>query len=649
MSKGKFYVTTPIYYPSDKLHIGHAYTTVYCDVLSRWNRFMGNEVLFATGSDEHGQKIERAAKAKGKQPQEYVNEIVATFRELWKRLNISYDVFIRTSETRHQKVVQSIFQKLYDQGDIYKDVYTGWYCTPCEAFWPESKLNEERLCPDCGRSVELVQEESYFFRISKYADRLLKHIEENPDFIQPAARRNEMVSFIKQGLEELCVSRTTFDWGIRVPFDEKHVIYVWIDALSNYITACGYLQDDEEFKKWWPAELHVVGKDILRFHTIIWPCILMALGLPLPKQVYGHGWLLVDGGKMSKSKGTVVDPNRLIDEYGTDAIRYFLLREVSYGQDAKYSKRVLVERINSDLANDLGNALYRSLAMLKKYFDGIIPEPARIRELDSALKQEAVKVVEEVTQQLAGLEVNQALIAIWRLVGSINKYIDTAEPWTLAKDPELLPELKSVMYHIFEALRVVAVLIAPFMPDTAKKMYKQLGLTISIEEQGLSALSWGNLPGGTKTQPQQPLFPRLDLEEILKEEEELETNAANPPQASAAEEKPVAKKHYISYDQFKEVELKVAKILSANRIEGADKLLQLQVDLGSEQRQIVAGIAKHYDPQDLPGKNVVLVANLEPATIRGVRSEGMILAVVDGEYLEVLQLSEKIRPGSRVS
>lgn len=684
MGKDTFYITTPIYYPSAKLHIGHAYTTVYCDAIARWQRAKGREVFFLTGSDEHGLKIERAAKAQGKEPAEYVDEIVAGFKALWRRLNVQYDDFIRTSEPRHKKVVQAIFQRLYDQGDIYRDMYEGWYCTPCETFWPEGRLGEGRTCPDCGREVELVREESYFFRISRYAPRLLEHIEANPEFIQPATRRNEMVSFIRQGLEELCVSRTTFDWGIRVPFDEGHVIYVWIDALTNYLTGAGYMQDDAAFERRWPADLHVVGKDILRFHTIIWPCILMAAGLPLPKQVYGHGWLLVDSGKMSKSKGTVVDPHHLMDEFGVDAIRYYLLREVPYGQDAVYQRRALVERINADLANDLGNALHRSLSMLNKYFDGVVPAPETAEGFDLEVQELADRTRRAMDAQVTSLELNEALKTLWRFIGRLNKYIDESEPWALAKDPAKAGRLKTVMYHVLEGLRVTALLLAPFLPDTARKIWGQLGLGDELPPQSYEAAQWGGLPAGTQTRKGDPIFPRIDVEKALAEEDAtmeerkaMESTASGPASdgagavsgAAAAKaaatngtsgtaagenggaapgEKPAGKPE-ITIDDFAKVDLRVAQILEAERIPGADKLLKLKVDLGTEQRQVVAGIAKHFAPEELVGRKIVMVANLKPVKLRGVLSQGMILAA-DGPDggLGLVQVADDIPAGSGV-
>lgn len=682
-----FFITTPIYYPSDRLHIGHAYTTTAADAIARWQRFNGRDVFFLTGSDDHGQKIERAAKAKGKSPREYVDEIVATFKVLWERLGISYDEFIRTTEERHVKVVQEIFRRLYENGDIYKSAYEGWYCTPCETFWSESRLVDGN-CPDCGRSVEWLQEESYFFRMSRYADRLLAHIEANPDFIQPDTRRNEMISFIKSGLEDLCVSRTTFSWGIPVPFDPKHVVYVWIDALANYITAAGYLQDEERFARVWPADLHLVGKDILRFHTIIWPIVLMALDIPLPRKVYGHGWLLVDEGKMSKSKGNVVDPLVLMDEFGVDPIRYFLLREVPFGQDAKFSRTALIDRINADLANDLGNLLYRSLAMMQRYFDGVVPAPdgdggatgsgAAGEDYDGRLRALAAETVERVGRAMERLELNQALIEIWRLVGGANKYLDDTQPWALARQGDKA-RLARVMYHVLEVQRIVALLLQPFMPSTAEKIWNQLGMTSSIQEARISDTAWGGLPAGAATRPGDPLFPRIEEDEDEEEDEGGDgaagaqpdgtpgaaAGAGSPGQEKAqaqkaaegkgdgavAQDEGVKGKEEITIDEFARLDLRVAKVVDAGHIPGADKLLKLQVDVGGERRQIVAGIKGHYEPEALVGRSVVIVANLKPAKLRGEISQGMVLAAEaeDGTLGLIAPDPERpIPPGSTV-
>ncbi|MEW6046429.1 MAG: methionine--tRNA ligase [Bacillota bacterium] len=667
-ASGKFYITTPIYYPSDRLHIGHAYTTTAADALARWHKFLGEDVFFLTGSDEHGQKIQRVAAERGVTPRQYVDHIVATFKELWKRLDIDYDHFIRTTDPDHERVVQHIFKTIYDKGDIYKSTYEGWYCVQCETFWLESRLVDGK-CPDCGRPVELLREESYFFRLSRYAGRLLDHIEAHPEFIQPPTRRNEMVAFIKQGLEDLCVSRTTFDWGIPVPGDPKHVIYVWFDALTNYLTGVGYLQDDAKFGRYWPAELHLVGKEIVRFHTVIWPIILMAAELPLPRQVFGHGWLLFDQQKMSKSKGNVVDPNVLIDRYGSDAVRYFLLREVSFGQDGNFSEEALVERINADLANDLGNLVYRSLSMLERYNGGVLPEPGAEEGVDRELRTLARQVANEANEKLQALDIDTALATIWRFVRRANKYIDQTEPWVLNRrqkeDPAAGERLRTVLYNLAEALRVTALLVAPFMPKAGRAIWEQLGIQEPLQSQRFSDLAWGRSRPGTQTRRGQPLFPRiLDLEETAPKAigaKEPDAAAAAPAPAASTSPGPAAPATpraqngpqpggVITIDEFGHVDLRVARVLEAARIPGADKLLKLKVDVGEpEPRQIVAGIAQHYTPEQLAGKYIVVVANLKPARLRGEISQGMLLAAstADGR-LTLVTPEAPIPPGSKV-
>lgn len=513
MSKPNFYITTPIYYPSDNLHIGHAYTTVAADAMARYKRITGHDVWFLTGSDEHGQKIERAAKNKNQTPKEYVDHIVDGFKSLWARLDVSYNDFIRTTDARHRQVVQKFFQQLYDQGDIYKSEYEGWYCTPCETFFTEYQLAEGK-CPDCQRDVEKVREESYFFRQSKYAERWLKFIEENPDFIQPVSRRNEMVSFVKQGLEDLCVSRTTFDWGIQVPFDPKHVVYVWVDALTNYISALGYgSEDDSLYRKFWPADIHLVGKDIVRFHTIIWPIMLMALDLPLPKKVIGHGWLLLDSGKMSKSKGNVVDPHVLVDKYGVDAVRYFLLRELPFGSDGLYSEEALVKRVNTDLANDYGNLLSRSATMMEKYQQGVLQSPGAPEGPDGELIDLAVNAPRLVEEYMSKSEISNALAAIWQMVGRANKYLEETAPWTLAKNGQI-ERLNTVLYNVAEVMRFATIMASPFMPNLPERVWPQLGIADLPELQSWESLRWGQLPAGTTVQRGEVLFPRIDLKSL---------------------------------------------------------------------------------------------------------------------------------------
>ncbi|MGB4188296.1 MAG: methionine--tRNA ligase, partial [Limnochordia bacterium] len=603
-------------------------------------------------SDEHGQKIQRIAQEKGVSPQEYVDRIVASFKDLWKRLNIEYDDFVRTTEPRHERAVQEVFRRIYEKGDIYKSTYKGWYCTPCETFWLESKLVDGN-CPDCGRPVELVEEESYFFKMSKYADRLLKHIEEHPEFIQPESRRNEMVNFIKSGLEDLCVSRTTFDWGVPVPDAEGHVIYVWFDALTNYLTGVGFPDNQELFAKWWPADVHLMAKEILRFHSVIWPIILMALDLPLPKIVFGHGWLLFDSDKMSKSKGNVVDPIALIQEFGVDPIRYFLLREISFGQDGNFSRQALIDRTNADLANDLGNLLNRSLAMLEKYHNGVIPAPVQLEQVDHDLVSFAEVTISKFRELIDKLAINDALATLWQLVRRGNKYIDETAPWALAKDPARKGRLDTVMYLVFELLRVLALLLKSFIPETSAKIWNQLGIEEPIDELLVDAAEWGGLKPGTVTRKGDPIFPRIDVKrEAASAEMEISVKEPQVQAEASKAAKPAAEggqDNLIDISEFAKLELVVARVISAEKHPNADKLLKLKVDTGDGQRQIVAGIAKHYRPEELVGRNVIIVANLKPAVLRGERSEGMLLAATSADgTLEIVSVSGQIAPGSRV-
>lgn len=630
MSKKTFYITTPIYYPSDRLHIGHAYCTTIADSIARYKRLNGFDVFFLTGSDEHGQKIQRKAAEKNLTPIEYVDNIVATFKNLWERLNISNDDFIRTTQQRHHEVVQHIFQKIYDQGDIYKSEYEGWYCTPCETFWLERQLVDGK-CPDCGRSVELVKEESYFFKMSKYQDRWLKYIEENPDFIQPASRRNEMINFVKNGLEDLCVSRTTFDWGIPVPFDKKHVVYVWFDALSNYLTAIGYPNNKEKFEKYWPADIHLVGKEIVRFHTIIWPIMLMALGVDMPKMVYGHGWLVVEGDKMSKSKGNVIDPIGLIDEFGADAIRYFLLREITLGFDGNFSRDALINRINADLANDLGNLLHRTLNMINRFNKGVIMARGQIEQIDRELENLVLDTVQSYEKSMDKMEINTALKDVWALISRTNKYIDETSPWLLAKDEAQHSRLNTVLYNLAEIMRIVAILISPFMPATATKIWSQLNISQEFSKVSLDdAKAFGKLTVGSIVNRPEPIFPRIEEDKTTDAEEKKAV-------AQKADEiKTPKQENEVTIDEFAKMDFRVVKVIAAEKVAKADKLLKLTVDLGSEQRTIVSGIAQHYSPEELIGKEVVMIINLKPAKIRGIESRGMVLAASCGDKLQVI-------------
>lgn len=631
--KGTYYITTPIYYPSSNLHVGHTYCTVMADAMARFKRLSGYDVRFLTGTDEHGQKIETLAREKGVTPQAYVDNIVDGIKKLWETMEISYDDFIRTTEPRHIKRVQAIFMQMYEKGDIYKGEYEGLYCTPCESFWTESQL-VNGCCPDCGRPVTAAKEEAYFFKLSKYADKLLDLFETNPDFLQPESRRNEMISFIKQGLDDLCISRSTFDWGIPVPIDEKHVIYVWLDALTNYITALGYPDEPELYEKYWPANVHLVGKEIVRFHSIIWPAMLMSAGIPLPKQVLGHGWLLLGGEKVSKSKAAkgndVVDPVILIERYGIDALKYFLLREYTFGQDGVFTNEVMLKRMNYDLANDLGNLVSRTVSMIEKYCGGTVPKAETADETDEDLKQIAVGAAAKVEEQMDKFAFNMALEEIWILVRRANKYIDEKSPWILAKDESKKAELNTVMHNLAESIRIISILIYPFMHTTSKEIRKQMGLWYSdvVWEDAFTF----EMMCGEQVKKGNPIFPRLDIE---KELEELQ--ALNKPAEPASI--PLELKPEITYEDFDKIDFRVGTILKAEKHPKADKLLVFQVKMGTELRQVVSGVANDFNPEEMVGQKVIVVANLKPRQLRGMESKGMLLFAENGKRCEIVTTS----------
>ena len=640
--KKPYYITTAIAYTSGKPHIGNTYEIVLADSIARFKREQGYDVRFQTGTDEHGQKIELKAQEAGITPQEYVDGVASQIQGIWDLMNTSYDKFIRTTDKDHEAMVQNIFKKLYDQGDIYKGYYEGLYCTPCESFFTESQLVDGK-CPDCGREVQPAKEEAYFFKMSKYQERLMKHIEENPDFIQPESRKKEMVNnFLKPGLQDLCVSRTSFDWGIPVTFDDKHVIYVWIDALSNYITALGYTPDNkgELYEKYWPADVHVIGKDILRFHTIYWPIMLMALGEPLPKQIFGHPWLLFGTDKMSKSVGNVIYADDMVRHFGTDAMRYYLLHEMPFAQDGSITYETIIARYNSDLANTLGNLVNRTVAMVQKYFGGVIPDCGSLEEFDEDLKATALSAAKAAAEKMEQLRVADALDEIWKLVNRANKYIDETTPWTLAKDETQKERLGTVMYCLIEAIRFIASLISSFMPDTAKAIAEQ---TKAEELSWESVQQFGLTKAGTLVGEPVPIFVRIDTEKKL---EELQAEFGASESEAKVEIEPIAEQ--IAFEEFEKPDIRVGKVLTCEKVPKSSKLLKFTLEVGNETRQILSGIAKYYKPEELVGKNVLFVANLKPVKIMGQESQGMILSAEHDGKLVVTTVLDDIQSGAKI-
>jgi methionyl-tRNA synthetase len=628
----KFYITTPIYYVNSEPHIGSAYTTIVADIIARYKRFMGYDVFFLTGTDEHGQKVLQAAQQAGKDPQEFCDELAEKFKQLWKELKITNDYFIRTTDEMHMKTVQEFVAKMKENGDVYKGIYKGWYCVPCETFWNEDEVikeGEERFCPECKRPVKWVEEENYFFRLSKYRDPLLKYYEEHPDFVEPDFRRNEMLKILEGGLKDLSITRTTFKWGVPMKDDPEHVIYVWVDALINYISAIGYGWNDEMFNKWWPADLHLIGKEINRFHSIIWPAMLMSVGLPLPKKVFAHGWLTVNGQKISKSLGNAIDPRFFVKRYGNDVVRYYLIRDIMFGKDGDFSEERLVHRLNSDLANDYGNLLHRITAMIKKYFNGRLPSPSAQEGLDSWLKERFFETKDAYHELMDSYRLTEALDKIWEFIADVNKYFNDTKPWILGKEGNM-ERLGTVLYNSLEAVFKVALMTLPVMPDTSKEVFRRVSFEEKPSKEHLE--NWGVLKSGSTVIHGEPLFRKIDAKDFKKVVETVSVE-----------------QNVITIDDFSKVDLRIAKVLEAEKVPNSRKLLRLIIDLGTEKRQIVAGIAEHYKPEELVGKLIVVVANLKPAKLMGIESQGMLLAAKSGDTLRLLTVDGEITPGAKVS
>ncbi|KHC91610.1 methionyl-tRNA ligase [Thermotoga sp. Mc24] len=628
----KFYITTPIYYVNSEPHIGSAYTTIVADIIARYKRFMGYDVFFLTGTDEHGQKVLQAAQQAGKDPQEFCDELAEKFKQLWKELKITNDYFIRTTDEMHMKTVQEFVAKMKENGDVYKGIYKGWYCVPCETFWNEDEVikeGEERFCPECKRPVKWVEEENYFFRLSKYRDPLLKYYEEHPDFVEPDFRRNEMLKILEGGLKDLSITRTTFKWGVPMKDDPEHVIYVWVDALINYISAIGYGWNDEMFNKWWPADLHLIGKEINRFHSIIWPAMLMSVGLPLPKKVFAHGWLTVNGQKISKSLGNAIDPRFFVKRYGNDVVRYYLIRDIMFGKDGDFSEERLVHRLNSDLANDYGNLLHRITAMIKKYFNGRLPSPSAQEGLDSWLKERFFETKDAYHELMDSYRLTEALDKIWEFIADVNKYFNDTKPWILGKEGNM-ERLGTVLYNSLEAVFKVALMTLPVMPDTSKEVFRRVSFEEKPSKEHLE--NWGVLKSGSTVIHGEPLFRKIDAKDFKKVVETVSVE-----------------QNVITIDDFSKVDLRIAKVLEAEKVPNSRKLLRLIIDLGTEKRQIVAGIAEHYKPEELVGKLIVVVANLKPAKLMGIESQGMLLAAKSGDTLRLLTADGEITPGAKVS